>query len=143
MKKLKKIAVLGILILNFVFTTSVFAAEYWSRQWTIDVGCCLSSEYGADNGVAFEVKTTYGDRASFYTHTRTSWTAMSLRVVNDNKASRSDWAGTEEHVVYNPKTTASYNFLYNMQVRSALNQIGTDTIMFQWSPDQLDRVSGF
>jgi hypothetical protein len=136
MSEMKKKILAGLGACALSLTIGGFASANYSAQSTLDVPWGNASVYGEDHDVPNNKKDTESDMASFYTFTNTAGD-MDARIVNSNKVSRSSWfrnchSGTELYA----STTAAKSYNYNMQVSSDLNQVGTDSISFKYSPDK-------
>lgn len=134
MKRRMMAAVLCMLICIMAVGAMTCYAASWSSETTLT----LPKLNGTANSTNSVVKTTDGTTCSFYTLAVTGNATPDARLINSDKASRSNWARnlSAETITY-ATTTASKNYKYYAQVSSDLTQLTDQSIRFKFSPDEL------
>lgn len=137
---MKKKFVAGVLTCAIALGIGSASAGSWSPQHTMTIPGTNGSAYGVDQNISNKKKDDVSGTASFHSIARsTSWNGIDARVVNSEKESRSSWARNMDpgNKIY-VSTTASQNYLYNVQLSSDITQIGSSTLSFRWSPDYVN-----
>ena len=124
------------LLFSFLTVQTVYAT--WSSYGTFNVGPLMAVQNYMTNGNRlYHGKTTNSTQVSFSASAKTMTSTPAARIVNNVFEARSSWVNLPNagSTYSSNSNSGSAGSNYYLQVRSAINQIGTDSITIRFNPN--------